>query len=50
MIGDPSGKTDERQLMSIEQVRANVEAIKLQLARFLDFHVKSNPARHGQQC
>ncbi len=45
MIGDPSGKTDERQLMSIEQVRANVEAIKLQLARFLDFHVKSNPAR-----
>ncbi len=45
MIGDPSGKTDERQLMSIEQVRANVEAIKLQLARFLDFEVRSNPAK-----
>ncbi len=45
MIGDPSGKTDERQLLSIEQVRANVEAIKLQLARFLDFQAKSNPAK-----
>jgi len=45
LIGDPSGKASERQLLSVEQVQANVEAIKPQLARFLDFEVKSNPAR-----
>jgi len=44
MIGDPSGKTSERQLLNLEIVQANVEAIKPQLARFLDFDVKSNRA------
>ncbi len=45
IIGDPSGKTSERQLLSLELVEANVAAIKPQLERFLDFEVKSNPAR-----
>lgn len=45
MIGDPSGKSAERQLLTREQVAANTEAIKKQLARFLDFESKSNPAR-----
>lgn len=45
MIGDPSGRSSERQLLSRAQVDANVEAIKEQLARFLDFNVRSNPAR-----
>jgi tyrosyl-tRNA synthetase len=45
MIGDPSGKSAERQLLSREQIEANVEAIKGQLAHFLDFEVKTNPAR-----
>ena len=45
MIGDPSGKSNERQLLSREQVEANAEAIKKQLAFFLDFNVKTNPAR-----
>ncbi len=45
MIGDPSGKATERLLLTREQVQANVEAIKKQLAHFLDFEVKSNPAR-----
>jgi tyrosyl-tRNA synthetase len=45
MIGDPSGKATERLLLSREQIEANVEAIKRQLAHFLDFEVKSNPAR-----
>ncbi len=45
MIGDPSGKTSERQLLSLEEVQANVEAIRPQLERFLDFESKSNPAR-----
>ncbi|HQE93539.1 MAG TPA: tyrosine--tRNA ligase [Anaerolineae bacterium] len=45
MIGDPSGKASERPLLSRAQVEANVEAIKPQLERFLDFEVKSNPAR-----
>lgn len=37
MIGDPSGKSEERNLMSLEQLRANVEAVGRQMARFLDF-------------
>jgi len=37
MIGDPSGKTAERQLNTPEVVRANSEAIREQLSRFLDF-------------
>src|SRR5919197_6424176 len=36
LIGDPSGKTVERQLLTIEQVEKNVEGIRAQLARFLD--------------
>src|SRR5512144_1493180 len=45
MIGDPSGKVNERQLLLPDQVEANVEEIKKQLAHFLDFEVKTNPAR-----
>ncbi|HEX9017718.1 MAG TPA: tyrosine--tRNA ligase [Anaerolineaceae bacterium] len=45
MIGDPSGKATERQLLSREQIEANVDSIKGQLAHFLDFEVKGNPAR-----
>lgn len=37
MIGDPSGKTVERQLLTPEQVAANSAAIRAQLERFLDF-------------
>ncbi len=44
-IGDPSGKTAERQLLTADQIRANVEAIKPQLSRLLDFEVAGNPAR-----
>jgi tyrosyl-tRNA synthetase len=45
MVGDPSGKSHERQLLSIEEVEANVEAIREQLARLLDFEAKDNPAQ-----
>jgi tyrosyl-tRNA synthetase len=37
MIGDPSGKTVERQLNTPETVEANVRGIRAQLERFLDF-------------
>src|SRR3954453_3024231 len=37
MIGDPSGKTSERPLASIEEIEANARAIGAQLERFLDF-------------
>src|SRR5688572_2610298 len=37
MIGDPSGKTVERQLLTPEQVVANTASIRAQLERFLDF-------------
>ena len=37
MIGDPSGKTSERQLQTAEQVAVNAAGIRAQLERFLDF-------------
>ena len=45
LIGDPSGKTIERQLLTTDQVDANVEGIRGQLARFLDFESTTAPAR-----
>ncbi|MEQ1854841.1 MAG: tyrosine--tRNA ligase [Longimicrobiales bacterium] len=45
LIGDPSGKTAERRLLTKDQVAANAEAIRAQLEHFLDFEVRSNPAR-----
>src|SRR6266852_759792 len=45
LIGDPSGKTKERQLLTREQVEANLAGIKEQLSRFLDFNATDNPAR-----
>jgi tyrosyl-tRNA synthetase len=45
MIGDPSGKTVERQLMTIEQIDANLAGIRAQLAKVLDFDAPQNPAR-----
>lgn len=44
LVGDPSGKTKERQLLTAEQVDANLVGIKEQLSRFLDFDATSNPA------
>jgi tyrosyl-tRNA synthetase len=37
MIGDPSGKSNERQLLDRDTLAANVAGIRAQLARFLDF-------------
>ena len=45
MIGDPSGKSQERSLLSREQIEENLAGIKPQLARFLDFERAGNPAR-----
>jgi tyrosyl-tRNA synthetase len=45
LIGDPSGKAAERQLLTKEGVEKNLHGIKVQLSRFLDFEAKPNPAR-----
>ena len=37
MIGDPSGKSDMRKMMTTETIDANVASIKKQMSRFLDF-------------
>ena len=37
MIGDPSGKSDMRTLMSLETIRHNAECFKKQLSKFIDF-------------
>jgi len=45
MIGDPSGKSQERKLLSKEEIESNLEGIKEQLSKFLDFKSKVNPAK-----
>src|SRR6187397_84341 len=45
MVGDPSGRSSERNLQTPEQVAHNIAAIKEQLSRFLDFNAPTNPAR-----
>ncbi|HSM37638.1 MAG TPA: tyrosine--tRNA ligase [Longimicrobiales bacterium] len=45
LIGDPSGKEKERTLLTVEEARANAEAIRAQLERFLDFSAGPASAR-----
>src|SRR3954454_12789477 len=45
MVGDPSGKSAERNLQTPDQVAGNIASVKQQLAKFLDFETKTNPAR-----
>ena len=45
MIGDPSGKSQERTLLTREQIDKNLVGIRQQLSRFLDFDAPTNPAR-----
>ena len=45
MIGDPSGKTAERQLLTRELLAHNISCVKGQLSRLLDFEAPANPAR-----
>jgi tyrosyl-tRNA synthetase len=44
-IGDPSGKSAERQLLTRELLNANIAGVKPQLACWLDFDARGNPAR-----
>ncbi|HEX4411985.1 MAG TPA: tyrosine--tRNA ligase [Lacipirellulaceae bacterium] len=45
MIGDPSGKSQERNLLSREALAHNVSNIREQMRQFLDFDAKLNPAQ-----
>lgn len=45
LIGDPGGKDAERPLVSAEQLRANIEGIRPQLERFLDFSDAAGEAK-----
>jgi tyrosyl-tRNA synthetase len=45
MIGDPSGKSEERQLLDVEALAANVRGIEQQMRRFLDFDSTDRGAR-----
>lgn len=37
MVGDPSGRTDMRQVLTLEQIKHNVNRFKEQVSRFIDF-------------
>lgn len=43
-VGDPSGKTAERSLLSVEQIEYNLNCQKKQLEKFLDFNCGANSA------
>src|SRR6184192_521019 len=45
LIGDPSGKSQERTLLTREAIDANVAGIRQQLSKVLDFETASNLAR-----
>ena len=44
MVGDPSGKSAERNLLDEASLQKNIEGVKAQLSRFLDFNASENPA------
>src|SRR5262245_8467468 len=45
LVGDPSGKSAERQLITTEVLNANIAKVRQQLRALLDFDTKTNPAR-----
>jgi len=44
MVGDPSGKSQERNLLSEDILQHNLQGVKEQLSKFLDFEATENPA------
>ena len=49
MIGDPSGKSEERNLLSLDALRANIAGMEPQLRRFLDFDCGPQLGPAGEQ-
>jgi len=45
MVGDPSGRSAERNLLTLDQLAHNVSCISKQLTKLLDFDTDANPAR-----
>ncbi len=45
MIGDPSGKSEERNLLSVDALQANVDGIRQQMQQFLDFDAQRHARR-----
>ncbi|HUY22301.1 MAG TPA: tyrosine--tRNA ligase [Acidimicrobiales bacterium] len=45
LIGDPGGKSEERPLLSEDDLKANLAGMRAQLERFLDFDATAGPAR-----
>lgn len=43
-VGDPTGKTEERKLLSIDQIDANIQGIQNQLSKFIEFGKGSQDA------
>ena len=45
MVGDPSGKSQERNLLDKESLQKNIDGVRAQLTQFLDFEAEKNPAK-----
>ncbi len=46
MVGDPSGKTQERQLLTREILERNIASVKVQLSKLLEFDAAKTPANN----
>ena len=42
MVGDPSGKSQERNLLNQEDLQRNIEGVQKQLSKFLDLNSQTN--------
>jgi tyrosyl-tRNA synthetase len=47
MIGDPSGKSEERNLLTMDDIQQNVAGIRKQMGRFLDFSTNNDKTQDG---
>src|SRR6188508_3082728 len=45
MVGDPSGKSEERNLLSEDVLQHNLQSVQQQLEKFLDFNTGANSAQ-----
>ena len=45
MVGDPTGKTDMRKMLSVEEINHNAECFRRQMSKFLDFGEPGEPGK-----
>ena len=50
MVGDPTGKTDMRKMLTKEEIRHNAECFRRQMSKFVDEYGTSEKDNHKYDC